>query len=414
MIATIEDAMKTLSRYSASRIAATHWIVFALSAAVAGCEGSDPQTTAGAATGTGGSSAATMADGGSGGATASPASGPGGAGGSVEPPLACEQDEGLLQNNGADCAAQPGDYVPNTEDGYAKCVSDDDPGSYSPIDVNISTLARVAAFEKIATLLGFGTARAPTPQDFLDARVEYTLAEGLESRVTRREDEHYPPAPDACNKLPAGEVAKHPDRCVGPARIAPLLNEAFKAGTEGNEPALNAVRIEAALLWFLYVSVHKEAVTCSAKDVDCDSSYAYYTGGSKRADEGLGLSRYVKARSTQAHDRIWDGILAVRCWRALDPGTPPTELSLRDMAIGQLDRALLRGVAVIVLQRLDKLPCVAAGEFVRILGPVLVREAEARDPASAAIIAAEFAKSDAREIDRPALSAAIESAFACP
>jgi hypothetical protein len=336
--------------------------------------------------------------------------GGGGQGGGL---VQCATDENVTQLDNSSCQALASDYVPGSgTDGWASCVSDDN--AYHPFDANISSIVRVGAFEQIAALLGFGQDSAPDAQGFLDARVAYSADEGLESRVSRREDEHYAAAPKACNEMTSAELAQYAERCVGPAQIQPLLNDAFAEGIAGVDPALNAARIEAGLIWFLYASTFKEATTCAKTAKDCDSSYAYYSGGEPRSG-GLGLSRYARARSLQAHDRVWDGILGVRCWRDLDNPTGEAQnVALRDQARAQLDRALLRTVALIVRQRAQMLPCDAAWETVRILGPVLGREASERDPTNAALLRAEVTRATQDEVNVTALVAALDAIFPCP
>jgi hypothetical protein len=352
----------------------------------AGCESSDPETTPTTTSGDGGQAGAVVA---------------------------CEPDGNVAPQDAPSCEPIAGDYVPgSTTDGWDACVSDDD--AYHPFDASISSVARVGAFVAIADLLAFGQSASPSAQAFLDARLAYTTDEGLESRVSRREDEHYPAAPEACNALTAAELAQYPDRCVGPAQIQPLLNEAFEEGIDGYDPVRNAARIEAGLLWFLYESVYKEATTCATTAKDCDSSYAYYTGGEPR-DGGLGLAAYVDARSPQAHDRVWDGLLAVRCWRDLDnPTGEAANLTLQAQALAQLDTALLRGIALIVRQRALQLPCDAAWETVRILGPVLDREAKLREPAMATELRNEVTKASQDGVDVDALVTALDALFPCP
>jgi len=339
----------------------------------------------------------------------------GGGGGSTGDAAAepCADDDIVVRDD-ASCQALESDYDPadSANDTWASCVSDDN--QYHPFDSNISSIARVGAFEQIAQLLGFGTGVAPTAQNFVDARLAYQTDQGLESRLSRREDEHYPKAPAACNTLSEAELASYADRCVGPAKIQPLLNEAFAQGIAGIEPAKNAARIEAGLLWFLYVSVYKEATTCAKTVADCDSSWAYYTGGEPRSG-GLGLARYTRQRSPQAHDRAWDGLLAVRCWRDLDnPTGEAQDAALQQKALAQLDRALLRGLALIVRQRAEKASCEAAWESVRILGPVLQREAALRDASAAQVLATEVARTNGADADIGALTSAIDTLFPCP
>ncbi len=310
------------------------------------------------------------------------------------------------------CKPRPDDYRPGAaDDGWTMaCISDDN--VYHRFSDSIGSITRIAAFDEIAKVLGFGTDKQPTQDDFLTARIIFSADQGLGSRVERREDEHYPPGPRACNAMPPDELALYRDRCAGPAKILPIITGAFTEGGKGNAPRANADRIEAALLWFLYLSPFKEARTCTNAVADCDSSYAYYTGGDPRSD-GKGFARYVRARSKQTHDAIWDGILAVRCWRDLDnPTGAAMNLALRDRAVDQLDRAMHKGLAVIVRQRVGRRMCGQSWLGTQLLGGVLDREATARDATKAAVLRAELAR-DAASVDEKALLGALDALFPC-
>ena len=268
-------------------------------------------------------------------------------------------------------------------------------------------------FEMIASLLRFGTGEAPCPENFVQARTVYTEPEGLDSRVSRREDEHYPPAADACRNLSPEEQLAQAERCVGPAQIQPLLSKAFNEGSQGMDAGLNASRIEAGLLWFLYVSVHKEAVTCADKAKDCDSSCGYYAGSQSRATT-YGLARYIAARSPATHDAAFDAILAVRCWRDLDnPGGLAENDALHQQALAQLDRALDAGFARLLLQRIERLPCDSAWESIRILGPALTRALTAIDAADAKTWQANLAQGESG-FDGEAAAKILREHFPCP
>ncbi|MBN1771241.1 MAG: hypothetical protein JXB32_08280, partial [Deltaproteobacteria bacterium] len=247
-------------------------------------------------------------------------------------------------------------------------------------------------------------------------------ANGLDSRVQRREDLHYPAVPageGTCTD--AGVPELYPDRCVGPGRILPIVNDAFALGAAGTDPWVQAARLEAAFLWFLYVSAYKEPHTCTETPRDCDSAWAYYTGGEPR-DGGFGMAGYVRSLDLETHDRAWDGLLTVRCWKNLDHETGvSTDLVTRDRAIAQLDRAAIRGVALIVRERLDTLAAAATDEarraawaFLRILGGVLDREAMVRDPAVAGVLRTELARTDPTTVDIDAARDAIDTLFPCP
>jgi hypothetical protein len=345
---------------------------------------------------------------------------PMGAAPSAPPPTitaACAPDEAVVPL-AANLTCQPlaDDYaLPSSgrQDSWPACISDG--GSYVPLNMNISSLARVGAFEEISRQLGFGTGKAPSSEEFVAARVIYTQEQGIESRVSRREDEHYPRAPMPCNMMAEADQQRYPDRCVGPVKIRPILNKAFQEGIAGVDPVLNAARIEAALLWFLYVSIYKEATSAAQTPVDVDSMWAKYTGGEQRSG-GIGFSRYVRARSAETHERIWDGLLAVRCWRDLDnPTGPAMNLALQERARAQLDRALLRAVALVVRQRAERVAaCPAAGEAVKVLGRVLLREAKSRDATRAAVLEREMDRSDITQLDAPQLTGAMDGIFPCP
>lgn len=355
-------------------------VALSLLVIVAGCESSDPEPT--------------------------------GAAGQASSIPSCAADE-LIEPDNPACTPLSSDYQPRDDgwqhDTWPACISDDN--AYHPFDTNISTNARIKAFEEIAGLLGFGKGESPSAQAFVDARVAYSQPEGLDSRLSRREDVHYPAAPKDCRDLTAEELAQYPDRCVGPATLQPLLVQAFADGARGIEPALQAARIEAALLWFLYASVYKEASTCAKTVNDCDSSTGYYAGGQQR-ESLLGLAGYVQPRSKLTHERIWDGLLAVRCWRDLDPEA--TNTALRDQALAQLDRALDRGLASIVRQRLQALPCETAWESVRLLYRALDRAATERDADKAAVVRAELARDSPEAVDVQQVDSILEELFPCP
>ncbi len=318
----------------------------------------------------------------------------------------------------AECILET-DYSPGADDMWPACITDDN--AYHNVEPNISTSARIAAFEEIATLLWRNG--AGSGEDFLSARESYAVAEGLDSRVSRREDEHYPPVSDgqggtlSCRD--EGVPAMDPDRCVGPAQMIPILNDAFQKGAQGMDPEINAARIEATLLWFLLLSVHKEAVTCTNTKKDCDSSYAYYTGDQPR-ETAIGLAGYVAAASPAAHDRIWDGILAVRCWRDLDGADVATDLEQRDLALEQLDQALHYGVSRVVIERVEALmghtgvAAEADWAFIQILGSALLREAGELNAAEAAKLEAAFTQDTPAGVDLDEVVMSLYATFGCP
>jgi hypothetical protein len=314
------------------------------------------------------------------------------------------------------CAAMPNDYSPGADDAWDACISDD--GQYHSIEPTISTSARVMAFEDIGAML-FTPGADPSSDAFLMARMIYQESEGLDSRVVRRYDPHFT-VPDGTDCTMAGVPSMYPGYCVGPARLQPLLLDALNQGIAGAEPRKNAARIEAALLWFLAISTYKESLTCTTTAKDCDSSYAYYTGG-EAARCGIGLSRYVAEVDAYAHDRAWDGLLAVRCWRDLDSADVASDLAIRDGARRQYDRAVQDGVAAILSDRLEQLAATTDAErdyyyaFVQVLSVPVVEEMERRDNATeAATLSAEMDELDPAMVDTAAAIAAIDAVYDCP
>lgn len=314
------------------------------------------------------------------------------------------------------CMPEADDYAPGADDGWDACVSDD--GRYHSVEPTISTVARVMAFEEIGDLL-FTPEADPSSDAFLMARAIYQEDEGLDSRIVRRYDPHFD-VPEGTDCTMTGVPAMYPDYCAGPARMQPVILDALSAGIDGTDPRANAGRVEAAILWFLGISTYKESLSCTSKAKDCDSSYAYYTGG-EPARCGIGLARYVAEVDAYAHDRAWDGLLAVRCWRDLDDAEVATDLTLRDRARAQYDRAVQDGLAAILRDRLGRLEA-ATGDaqrywwgFVQVLAIPVLEEMERRSStAEAASLRAEVERDDPTAIDADAAILAIDAVFECP
>jgi hypothetical protein len=330
----------------------------------------------------------------------------------------------VYTENVTGCQPAATDYRPrdaaannSATDAWPACISDSN--TYSPINANITTVARVAAFDDIAARLWKG-GKVPTQQDFIESFDQYTQGEGLGSRVQRREDIHYPKPPSGLRCREANVPETAPDRCVGPAKLLPIINDAFLKGRQGEQPRVQAARIEAALLWFLYVSPLSEVDSCGGTPQDCDSAWAYYTGGTPRA-EPKGLAAYVKALGPETHERAYDAALAVRCWRNLDnEGGAASNTELQQRALRQYDVALLRGTALILRQRLTELTCgtdegnLARLAFINTLGPFFDRAAREINAAQADVLKAQVEKTNAEDVDVDAAVAALDSLFPCP
>ena len=329
----------------------------------------------------------------------------------------CADEELAYAEDVSGCEHAPTDYEPrengSADDAWGACISDD--VTYHAIEESVSSVARVEAYVQIGDLLWRND--AISPHGFIDARVIYEQEEGLGSRVSRRYDPHYPaPASGGCED--DAVAAANPEYCVGPATLQPILVAAFAAGAEGAELAENAARIEAALQWFLYVSVVKEATTCAETPDNCDSAWAYFCGGAPRSTP-IGLAADIDGFAPETHDRAYDGVLAVRCWRDLDPAVPAVDLDMQALAIGQLDFALLRGMSIVARQKLVEIGCAtgdyrdAALEWLRVVVPLLDRETRMRDPDAAdGLLSALEGGPDL--VDVPWATGALDAAYPCP
>lgn len=389
------------------------WSVSVLGAALTlGCDGGS--TEDGADAGAGGEAAGGSGSGGE----AAGGNGSGGGGGSPS----CETP--AFTEDVSACTPAATDYAPGNPgaNGWPACVSDSNTWTLSG-DGPPAAIARVTAFDSMATKL-WKKASAPTPADFLAARDEYSVDEGIASRVGRRQDVSYDEVPGddkfACAQ--EGIPEQYPDRCAGPAKIKPIIDDAFVKGADGDQPIVQAARIEAGLLWFFYLSMTSEVWTCSFDDIsDCDAAAGYYTGLTDR-DTPKGFATYVAALGPATHQRIWDALFAERCWRDQEDPAAPTlnHPELYELAAAQLQKAALRGQALILRDRIGQIQCstgeeqTAAIEFVKILGGFIDHQAAGFDAAGAADLKA-YTDSPTADPDAiGAAQAAIDAIFDCP
>jgi hypothetical protein len=339
-----------------------------------------------------------------------------------------------FSENISGCSHAVTDYEPRrsppSHDQWAACPSD----SYYtnkvfPLVVGPSApgggIGRLNAFEDMGTKL-WRNATVPTKQNFTDALVIYGMGDGsISSRAVRRQDIHYPDIPNNSKSrcTEPGVADAYPDRCVGPAKIVPILNRAFEAAIQnGTEPLSQSARIEAALIWFSYVSVLAEQGTCRDTPEDCDSVWSHYNAAlavDNSSQKGLG--RYFKDLSDETHFRVFDGVLAINCWRHLDPAPLATNPTLYQWSLQQIDTAMLRGLALILRERFSNLAACSIGDvkkahlaFVNILGPFMDRAARAKNAAQADILLAQATATDPSRVDVPRALAAIDALFPCP
>lgn len=332
----------------------------------------------------------------------------------------CQPESG----NPASCTCSNDDYAPrfnaSKNDTWPACISDS--GVFHLIGPGVPAAdSRSVAFDTIASKL-WRRATIPTPTDFTSARDDYSIMQGIGSRVARRQDVHYPELPGddkfACSD--ATVAAMNPDRCFAPARLKPILDDAFAQGQAGTKPQVQAARIEASLLWFFYLSVSSEIWTCSFDDIeDCDAAWGYYSGARDRS-QPIGLGAYIKALDQATYNRGYDAILAIRCWRDLDQALPSLCKTFYDRTQAQMDKPLTRGMALILRDRLGKLPTLsgeaqdAALTFINLLGGFLDRAARSIDPSRADALKAQTQATSAAAVDVTAAQGAIDALFPCP
>jgi hypothetical protein len=381
------------------------------------------------------------------------------------------------------CSVRPSDYQPRaammSHDVWPVCRSDNN--RFQPFTTDqINAEQRVINFElmninpePIRDAMGnmvaparpmafFDANRDPSREEFVGVAAYYASAgamSGLVERFSRRPDEHYPqpqgvlinPATGEYNGRWCGTEANWMmarDYCVGPATLRPWMTSSLAAGSAGGMGVpmrVHAARIEATLLYLFYASIYKESLSCVSSVADCDSAWGYYTGGADRdAQTQRGLARYIRDADSETHQRVWDGLLAVHCWRELDGGLmtmPPvaTNPMMRERAREQLDRALNRGMVLVTLARLRALAssleatdmsrraaAAAHQGFVDVVGPLFARALETWVPsryadgigrAGSAAVTGTIAA-----LRRPALTAAearlaadtLSTVFACP
>ena len=132
----------------------------------------------------------------------------------------------------------------------------------------------------------------------------------------------------------------------------------------------------------------------------------------------MGAGKSANRKLSTADDEMHRELANI--WRDIDTETPATNLELRDQAVDQLDVALLHGVSRIVAARLaaaqvhEGVERDADWAFLKILGPVLDRDATTRDAAQAATLRQAFAAASFDAVDVDAALAALTALYPCP
>jgi hypothetical protein len=120
-----------------------------------------------------------------------------------------------------------------------------------------------------------------------------------------------------------------------------------------------------------------------------------------------------------AHDRVFDGTLAVHCWRELDNAATAADLDFQNLALSQLDPALDYAAAALLIDRLYTWASAAgdaraaAWAFIRIWAQAFDRALRVRDAAVADRVSA-LLQGDGAGVDPAALEIEILSTIPCP
>ncbi|HMY57493.1 MAG TPA: hypothetical protein PKL17_19630 [Pseudomonadota bacterium] len=334
----------------------------------------------------------------------------------------CKPFTGALSS----CKCSNDEYAPrfnnSKNDTWPACISDANPSKYVQLGSSLpASAARAQAFVDMGTML-WKKGSTPTATDFTVARDKYSVAEGLGSRVARRQDIHYPEVPGD-NKFACADqtvATMYPDRCASLAKLKPIVDAAFTAGIAGTKPLVQSARIEAALLWFFYLSPLSEEWTSTFDDIeDVDSAWGYLTGGTDRGSP-IGIGQYIQSLDGETYDRAFDGVLAGRCWRDIDKAFPSTCSLFYQRTTSQLDKALTRGMALILRDRIGKIPTLtgeaqeAALNFVNIIGGLMDRAARAIDPAKADQLKTSTQATTAAGVNVTQAQSILDTLFACP
>jgi len=334
----------------------------------------------------------------------------------------CQPFSGSLSS----CKCSPDDYAPrfnnSKNDTWPACISDANPSKYVQLAASLpSAVARTQAFVAMGMSL-WKKSGTPTAADFTAARDAYSVASGVGSRVARRQDIHYPEVPgdDKFACATPSIATMYPDRCAGPAKLKPIIDAAFTAGAAGTKPLVQSARVEAALLWFFYLSSLSEEWTSTFDNMeDIDSAWGYVTGGTDRGSP-IGLGQYIQQLDSQTYDRCFDALQAGRCWRDIDKDFPSTCSLFYQRTSNQLDKALTRGMALILRDRIGKIPSLtgeaqeAALHFVNIIGLLMDRAVRAVDPAKAEQLKTSTQAVTAAAVNVAQAQGILDSVFACP
>lgn len=326
--------------------------------------------------------------------------------------------------NVTSCTPAASDYRPRVNmsmnDTWPACVADS--GTWPFVGGSAPAAAsRAQAFETMAGRL-WNNASALTTDDFLNARNDYSVMEGIGSRVARRQDVHYPElsGPDKFACTDATVAMQNPNRCYGPAQLKPIVDDAFQQGLMGKSARVQAARLEASLLWFFYLSQLSEIWTSSFDDiVDTDASYGYFNGAQPRANP-IGLGKTIRSIGQETYDRGFDAVAATRCWRDIDKALPATNMMYYQLAAAQNDKAMTRGMALILRDRFGQVGCSTGAqqqanvEFVKLLGGFLDRAARAVDASKADQLKAQWNAQSAGQINVATAQQLIDQLFPCP
>ena len=124
----------------------------------------------------------------------------------------------------------------------------------------------------------------------------------------------------------------------------------------------------------------------------------------------------VEGIDRATHERIWDGFLAVRCWK----DALPMDTAARDRARAQLDRALTRGIVLMLNSRIRSVATTTGIErdahfaWVRVVGPLMDRAVRALDVTAANALQMAFMGNSPEAFPGAMVTSTLERLFPCP
>jgi hypothetical protein len=217
-------------------------------------------------------------------------------------------------------------------------------------------------------------------------------------------------------------AAQYPARCVGSSVLVPEIQKNLSAVF--GAPILDeASALSGYLLCAGYLAIRFEAWACSqGLGSACDGSWAFYNVASPRRTWAgfAGFTTEFPGGQT-TDDRIFDGLLALQCWRDVDRAVPPARSDLLGAAMRQLDFGLQHALAANVHIDLTASACqnsqsegLPLSTALNAMAMCLVPAAKERDAALGRQLEQMLSAASTSGVDPVALGNLLDALFPCP